>query len=516
MKNNFTRLILTILSLSMIIISCSDKVSKESNNVENTVKSAQLLQTVNGNIGGAIQIDGPPNGADLFSDTGISLNTGAILDWVADSTSNSGINCLTTDGIATCVEPNITGAVNGTGHWNGLRLIDLIGSNDKNIFLSGGKENDTSTWNIGPGSVGSSKYDISQAYVANDQDNIYFGMERSGNNGTTAFDFEFNQLAPQSLPACPQNPLIPCRSIGDVLFTFEMQGSGNSGSAIPHIYTWNGSIYVEGAATGILSSINTIDNTKSAPWGHVDSHGTWVLSDLERFTFAEAVAPITLLPGVDSCGGKAFVQVRTRSSSVATSDLKDTTKIFQFIFKGINGAATLTSSCDGSLAFTASGFNSDGSPLANPVCHWTFSNGMTADICSGSLIVPSGEYTAIVDIANGTSNICKTTVQTTAAKVFTPLTVHLALQTSVPSCPSMSNDSVTYNVISTGGNGTYSYAWNDASCTGVSCTINPDDSVFCYNKSLLVTLTDDSGLCPSVTSETETYNKVTVITSSDN
>jgi len=63
-------------------------------------------------------------------------------------------------------------------------------------------------------------------------------MERRGNNGTTAFDFEFNQQAPTS-------SYLPTRTVGDVLFTFEMQGSGGSGSATPHYYVWNGSAYIE-------------------------------------------------------------------------------------------------------------------------------------------------------------------------------------------------------------------------------------------------------------------------------
>src|SRR5205814_9452261 len=38
-------------------------------------------------------------------------------------------------------------------------------------------------------------------------------------------------------------PLIPTRSLGDVLFTFELNGSGSSGSALPHFFVWNGSSY---------------------------------------------------------------------------------------------------------------------------------------------------------------------------------------------------------------------------------------------------------------------------------
>jgi hypothetical protein len=302
-------------------------------------------QQVVGQVAGAIQIDGLPAGADLYPNLGVPQNTGALLDWVKDSVDNEGTNCLDGDGIATCVEDNITGAPTGTGHWNGVRIVDGISADDQNIFLTGGKENDTSTWNVGPGSIGSAKYDVTQAYLANNSTDLFFAMERSGNNGTTAFDFEFNARAPMSA-GCPQSALVPCRSTGDVLFTFELKGSGNTGSAEAFIYTWDGSAYVLPATppAGVLTSINQAA-TPAAPWGYVDSHGKWVTGDIPRFSFAEAMVPFgsVSLPGVSACGGSAFVQVRTRSSAVVNSDLKDATRIFRFDFGGLSATASKTS-----------------------------------------------------------------------------------------------------------------------------------------------------------------------------
>src|SRR5207302_8946619 len=116
-------------------------------------------------------------------------------------------------------------------------VVDAIASSDQDSCVKGGKEDDTTTWDVAPGSVGSSKYDITQAYIANTRfataytanfptgfkNVLYFAMERRGNNGTTAFDFEFDQLPPIS-------QFVPNRTDGDVLFTFEMTGSGTSGS----------------------------------------------------------------------------------------------------------------------------------------------------------------------------------------------------------------------------------------------------------------------------------------------
>jgi hypothetical protein len=156
-----------------------------------------------------------------------------------------------TDSVAIGITPNVTAATGGAGHWRGTRIVDGIGGKDKDIFLTGGKENDVTSWNVGPGSIGSSKYDVTQAYLANNQINVYFGMERRGNNGTRAFDFEFNQFA-------SSDPYIPNRTVGDVLITFEMKGSGGSGSADPSIFVWNGTAYAPMAAPpGVVTRSTT-------------------------------------------------------------------------------------------------------------------------------------------------------------------------------------------------------------------------------------------------------------------
>src|SRR5688572_4887885 len=150
-----------------------------------------LRAAVSGNIDPlAIEIDASAN---LYPNSGLP----GMVDWVKDSLPNTDPASLI-DSVATGIIPNVTGAAGGSGHWHGVRIVDGIAGNDQDIFLTGGKENDLSTWNIGPGSVGSSKYDITQAYLANNDETLFFGMERRGNNGTTAFDFEFNRLAPNT------------------------------------------------------------------------------------------------------------------------------------------------------------------------------------------------------------------------------------------------------------------------------------------------------------------------------
>lgn len=326
--------------------------------------SAPPGAAVTGSIAGSIEIDQPS--ANLYPGSG-TCPTGSGVDWVKDCTANTDARTLI-DSIATGIEPGVTGKAGGTGHWNGIRIVDGFAGGDQDIFLTGGKENDTSTWNVGPGTVGSSKYDATQAYLANNSTDLFFGMERRGNNGTTAFDFEFNQAAPGST-------YIPTRTVGDVMLTFEMSGSGSSGSAVPHYFKWNGSTYVEGAVpAGTTTSINQTTSTPAAPWGHVDSKGAWVGGNLLRFEFAEAKVPLSSLPGVNACGGHAYTQVRTRSSSTETSDLKDTTKIFRLDFATPTVTASKTSADGTALSVNLSG---SASGISSPQYQWQRLSGST-------------------------------------------------------------------------------------------------------------------------------------------
>ncbi len=503
-------------TLTLIAAGCAAGVDPERRQRPEGEETATTSQAVTGNIApDSIQID---TTSDLFDDVGVPLNAGATLDWVADELDNAGTDCLGDDSVAACIEEGITGAAGGVGHWSGIRLVDRIASDDRDIFLQGGKENDLSTWTIGPGTVGSSKYDLTQAYLANNQDSLHFGMERRGNNGTTAFDFEFNQQAPESA-GCIQNPLIPCRTTGDVLFTFVMQGAGNSGSAVPHVYQWSGTTFGEltQLPDGVRSSINTVI-AAHPPWGRVDQHGDWVLEDFPKFELAEAIAPISLLPGVDECGGTAYVQVRTRASSTANSDLKDTSKVFEFQFNSATAEASLTGSCDGTFAFAAVGKDADGENLVNPTCAWTFQGPdgtSTSADCAGTLPSSPGTVSASVVVTPEGSAGCAVTVDAGTVELLGGLTIELELTGAGESCPDMTTDGVTYTANPGGGNGAYTVAWSNTDCgTDATCTIG-SGSGFCHDETLSATVTDSSGLCPPVNSELETYSKVTTVTASD-
>ena len=135
--------------------------------------------------------------------------------------------------------------------------------------------------------------------------------------------------------------------------------------------------------------------------------------DLPRFEFAEAAVPLSILPKVNPCGGFAYVQVRTRSSSTATSDLKDTTKIFRYVFGGPSAVAQVAPNCTLNFSYSAAGSADSSGNTSSPslTYSWTFqrngaadgsgtwSNVGTASGASGTFAAPSaGRYRALLAV----------------------------------------------------------------------------------------------------------------------
>ncbi len=438
----------------------------------------------NGNIGSnAIEV---ANDANLYPAgatgcTGNAFNgTVTGFDWVKDCLANTDLT-VGTDAAAQ------------KGHWNGFRVVDGIAGADQDIFLTGGKENLLDTWNPGPGSVGSSKYDITQAYIANNSTDAFFGMERRGNNGTTAFDWEFNKRAPSD-PDFPD--YVPTRTQDDVLLTFEMQGSGSSGSATPFRFVYDDPDYPDNMvdppadtdrdgsykATSIGGIVTAINNaaTPSAPWGTVNSHGDWTTGTIDRFQFAEAKVPLSLLDidPSDTCTAiSRFVQVRTRASSTDNSDLKDLTKIFSFdFFAPVNPTQTLAELCDAKFSFDSS-INSgtapdwkfeiteptqvtlsglDGLTLSGPSSVGGKRVYTAADQFSGNVQVnlPAGQDSVTIAVSQSVSdaNNCDTSSSGS-------IVVHRGLGVTASLTPQCGN-AFDYSATGTGGVGTKSYSWS--------------------------------------------------------
>ena len=298
----------------------------------------------------SIEIDGDMFATELAAD---ALEALAPLDWVDDASEpNSGSDCVQDDGIVLCNEPGVSARPGGTGTWHGARVLDGFGGHD-DVFLGGSMFDDTNTWAVGLGNVGSSKNDASEVFLANSDDRLYFAMQRFGNNGTTAFDFEFNQAPPTSA-------YVPTRTPGDLLLVFELDGSGKSGSVEVFGYRWlSGDWSAIPLPADTLRAINQA-NVAGPPWGNRDDKGNWGSRDLARFTFAEVSVPIGAgglevpVDGSD-CSMSAWVSIRTRPSNEFTSAMKDAFEIIEYEFSGLSVAAMKTGESAADLTMTVTG-----------------------------------------------------------------------------------------------------------------------------------------------------------------
>lgn len=185
------------------------------------------------------------------------------------------------------------------------------------------------------------------------------------------------------------------------------------------------------------------------------------------------------------------------------------------VFGPLAASASMTATCQ--LSFGYAGSFTGGSGAASYA--WTFTGGgsptpSTSSAQGGTVAVGTGgvPYAGHLVVTDQRTDIACSAAADASATPFAPLTVNLAVQAPVPACPSMSSDAVTYGSTASGGTGNYSYLWNGVGCAGPACVVDPAADAFCFGQVFTLTLGDDSGICPPVTSAPATYGKVTTIT----
>ena len=468
------------------------------------------------------------------------VNDEARSDWVTDTLDNTtpgtvigsvayGINVtpnLTDNDPTNDMQTGVFDPTSSTqrkrGHWAGLRIVDGIGNLDQNVFGAGGKENDVSTWKVSPGSVGSAKDDITQAYVAEStyrtddladypsgiKSALMFAVERRANNGTTAYDLEINQKT-------ASNNLIPNRTVGDVLVGVQLS-SQVTAPPVFAISIWNGTSYVPFDISTLPAALRPVVTTNlvqtpSEPWGFVNAKGVWQVGQIPPSCLAEVYIPIspqlTLLNTASSTTtDPLFLQIRTRSSLTDSSDLKDLTTYFPLEFTGPTPTLNLRSTCNQSMTYFPDWGNGSGNGLTykweigcDPGCSLsstdlefgldpdapgdptrfaaTFTNTSSHTV---QAVLPAGRDFVDLDvyltISPGT---------TTEAMLFDVIRVYRALAitptlTVSPSGPHTFN----YTANRVGGLAPYSFAWTFYDSTGaVIGTSSTENGTFDVQKS---------------------------------
>jgi hypothetical protein len=193
------------------------------------------------------------------------------------------------------------------------------------------------------------------------------------------------------------------------------------------------------------------------------------------------------------------------------------------VYPPLGLTADLTAACDSSFTYDSTPSGGTGSYSFA----WTFSGAGTPTPAASSsqsgtvaVDVAAAEYTGMLTVTDGRTDIECTTSASDSATPYAPLHIDISPDATALSCPigGPNGDAVTYTAAVTGGDGNYNITWSgDVACApGMSCTVNPDDAVFCAELSLYASVADGSGLCAAADSETETYSKVTIITATDN
>jgi hypothetical protein len=187
------------------------------------------------------------------------------------------------------------------------------------------------------------------------------------------------------------------------------------------------------------------------------------------------------------------------------------------VFPPLAVSATLIGGCQSSFTYDAS--VTGGSNSSSLGYNWSFSGGSsvspTASVTkAGKVIVGQGgiSYTGNVTVTETRSaGLVCTANASSEVKPYSPLAVQLLVVTPPAACPMITSDAVAYIANPSGGTGHYSYIWTDPICNGITCTIDPADSSFCFNGALSVTVADSDGICASVTSAPATYTKTTTV-----
>jgi uncharacterized repeat protein (TIGR01451 family) len=220
----------------------------------------------------------------------------------------------------------------GNGLLTAPTIIDPIGNADTSNFSIGSKEgDDPSTWAGGTGTA-SPKDDNGNIYIgsqlqplppgANSHLWSFLGLERAANNGTTFYDFEFNQN-PNVINA--QGISVPNRAIGDVLIVAQQQGAGPHAtfdiSATIQKWTASGWSAPVAPAAGSFYGLSNDAPIPQGPWtDQIAVNGL-----IPQLQFAEMAFDFSANGLVLSCPSNGFgeVNVRTRSSISDTAALKD-------------------------------------------------------------------------------------------------------------------------------------------------------------------------------------------------
>jgi hypothetical protein len=354
--------------------------------------------------------------------------------------------------------------------------------------------------------------DLTYVAAANNTKFGYFAVQRANNNGDAGYYWLFTRKTPRLITGqapckADQQRLLYDVSVGDVLLGGHFHPNGTpllrvfiatrnqDGTTAVDAIDFTSSLWSENVSGVAAVAVNT---TVTAP-GSFGAAGVIAQTggNLDPEIFAEAAVDMNVFTGGGTlCGAVFFGSVITRSSgSGGTSpDLKDLAGPAQFNFGSPSATASLTATCGLTVNFQATGTAADGTPIANPICSWSFDNGAaTASTCSGSISLPAGTHTGTVTVTDPNGATCSATQTSNQITNFNPPTV-------TPALTATCNNSFGYDATPGGGTGSFSYLWafsgggtvNPSSSTSKSGTVAVGTGGVSYTGAVTITDTGRS------------------------
>lgn len=216
----------------------------------------------------------------------------------------------------------LTGGSGSSLRTDVLHRADKPSGTTDDSFTQGTSEDDALT-TISTGSIPNNKSDLQQfgVYQETVGTKTYlnvFWMRVNDPNGTTNMDFEFNQSKAVRNKPLAGSQVIPVRTPGDLLLTYDLDNGGSH--AVMAQRRWTGTQWGPATTFDGTQALGTI-NSSVIPAG---ATGGLSATDLAPNTFGEASVDLSaLLAGQTGCTTYGSVYLKSRASDAFTSELKD-------------------------------------------------------------------------------------------------------------------------------------------------------------------------------------------------
>ncbi len=196
---------------------------------------------------------------------------------------------------------------------------DLVSGGSDDSFK--GTKEDSAVPTVDAGSIPPNKSDLKDfgLYVEKNGSDVFlnvFWTRVQDPSGTTNMDFEFNQSALTKNDPSASAQVVPVRTTGDLLLTYDLTNGGTVATVSKRF--WSGSSWGAAIALGASDAIASINTTA------IPAASSGGLGSLSPRTFGEASVNLgALLPAEQGCTTFGSAYLKSRSSAAFDSELKD-------------------------------------------------------------------------------------------------------------------------------------------------------------------------------------------------